>query len=201
MRIFYLFILIFLLSNCTSTPDSRGPYSDVGVWEGKVLMTSLQSKQKKWAYLTWVSDSRKDRMRVNVSAVMNYPVATFLKNDDGHQLWIFPEKKHFTSDDGGKLFFHLTKLSMDPRIFYSLLGRPKSPGKQWQCIYGEEKMSCQSESLQTRFEVNFEDADERKIKVVRDGKLLQINLSRTKVQVEERFFKALSSSQFKTIEI
>ena len=163
MRLFILVPLLLLLSNCSTTPDSTGPHTDVGVWEGKVLMTNLKTKHKKWANLTWVSDSSNDRMRVNVSAVMNLPVATFLKSDGENQLWLFTENRHFTSGSGEKLFKYLTKLSLDPIIFYSMLGRPRSPGEEWKCEESDGQFKCNSVSLKTRFSVAHDTRDERKI--------------------------------------
>ena len=82
-----------------------------------------------------------------------------------------------------------------------MLGRPRSPGEEWKCEESDGQFKCNSVSLKTRFSVAHDTRDERKIKVIRGGKALQIRLSRSKVEVEDRHFKPLSTSQFKTTEI
>ncbi len=202
MKIFYSLLLLFFVASCTTgKKDFKGPATDVGIWQGKVLMTNKTTDFKKWAYVTWASDSPNNRMRVNVSAVFDQPVATFLKKQESNDLWLFLEGKHFQSDDGRKLFEFLTKLSLDPKIFYSLLGTPRSPGTEWQCNKKEQVMSCISKAYKTRFSVEYEDRNKRLIEIDRGSKALQIRLTRSKVQVEDKLFTPLRSSQFKTIKI
>ncbi len=194
--------LLFLLVQCTSNQKSGpGSLTDVGVWQGKVLMVNNVTKFKKWAYVIWASDSENNRMRVNVNAVFDQPVATFLKNKSTNDLWLFLEGKHFESNDGKKLFEYLTKLSLDPKIFYSLLGEPQSPGTEWQCVREKQEMSCRSETYKTQFRVDYGEVNSRTIVIEKDSNTLQLKLSRSKVQVKDSLFKPVSSSQFKTIKI
>lgn len=199
MPYWILFAFALLLSNCTTTPKSKGPVTDVGLWQGKVLMTSATTKRNKWASVVWASDSINDRMKINVSAVFDYPVATFLKKGDRHDLWLFTEKTHFISNDGKRLFYNLVKISLDPKIFYSLLGQPQSPGPGWQCQLKEDLYSCVSIQLKTKFTVDVTDSDRRVIKILKGGNILQLSLSRSKVQVNDSNFKGLNTSQFKTV--
>lgn len=201
MRIIVLCLLAALLSQCTSTPKSSGPHSDVGVWLGKVQMVNRTTNNKKWANVTWVSDSSSNRMRVDVSAILDVPIATFLMDGDKTHLWLFTEQKYFHSDDPAKLFRYLTKFSLDPKIFYSLLGTPRPPSSQWSCKDKEDSYHCQYPAEKTRFSVNYEDVDKRIIKVLKGSKALQLRLSRSKVQVDEAQFKPLSTSHFKTQKI
>ncbi len=194
-------VTLLVLVACSSKPLTTGKHTDIGMWTGKVQMTNKTTNHKKWANVVWASDSESDRMRIDVSAIMDVPIATFIKNGEGSHLWLFTEKKYFHSQDGEKLFKHLTKLSVDPRIFYSMLGQPRPPGSQWSCKDKSDVYQCSSSQEKTRFMVKHEEPDERIIKIEKGLEALQIRLSRSKVQVKEQLFKALSTSQFKTIQI
>ena len=201
MRTIILVILAILLSQCSTMDKSKGPVTDVGVWQGKILIKNTKTKKNKWASLIWASDSKNDRMKVNVSAIMDYPVAAFLRKDDQNDLWLFTENKHYRSVSGERLFQSLLKVSIDPKIFYSLLGNPQSPGNEWNCKKDSDTFNCHSVKLKTKFSVDISSSNRRVIKINKGQKALQISLSRSKVQVTEKHFSGLNSSQFKTIEI
>ena len=192
---------MIIISACSTTPHKTGDFTDLGVWTGKVQMTNKQTNHRKWANVTWASDSEQNRMRVDISAILDVPIASFLKNPDGYHLWLYTEKTYYHSMDGEKLFKHLTKLSVDPNIFYAMLGVPKSPGQEWKCDSKSQVMKCSSGQKQTRFSVQHDDPDRRIIKVEKDRKALRVRLSRTKVQLKDDMFKKLSTSQFKTYQL
>ena len=201
MKTILLIFAILLLSNCSTTPDSVGKHTDVGIWQGKVQMTNKKTNHKKWANVIWASDSNNQRMRIDVQAVFDMPVATFIKDGADNHLWLFTENKYFYSEDGEKLFKHLTKLSIDPSIFYSLLGHPQPPSEQWKCNDKAEVFQCVSQESKTRFSVKHQKKDHRIIKMFKGSKALRIRLFRSKVQVSSKLFKPLSTSHFKTIKI
>ncbi len=164
-------------------------------------MTNKTTNHRKWANVTWASDSSEDRMRVDVSAVLDVPIATFIKNSEGSHLWLFTEGKYFFSEDGGKLFKYLTKLSVNPKIFYNLLGNPKSPGTEWQCKTDQEIFQCQSSADKTQFSVKTGEPNRRVINMEKGTKALRVRLSRSKVQLQDKLFKKLPTSQFKTFRL
>ncbi len=196
-----LLIIAWLVSSCSTAPKSPGQHTDTGIWAGKVQMTNQQTSHRKWANVTWASDSDQDRMRVDVSAILDVPIATFIKNEEGSHLWLFTEKKYFFSKDGEKLFQFLTKLSVNPNIFYKLLGVPESPGTEWNCESQPQLFKCFSRARQTQFSVVHADPNQRVIQVEKGPKTLRVRLSRSKVQLQDRLFKKLSTSQFKTFRI
>lgn len=194
-------ISLFLIQ-CTTTPKSKEPLTDVGLWIGKVQMTNKTTNNRKWANVVWASNSVDDEMRIDVTAaIVDIPLATFIKNGEGFHLWLFTEKQYFTSEDGKKLFSHLTKLSVHPSIFYSMLGQPKAPGKQWKCKVGSDRMECISKVNKTQLFVNGSNQNKREIKLNRGSKALRLRLSRAKVQVKKKMFQSLPTSQFKTIKL
>lgn len=190
-----------MLTHCTTTKKQSKVHTDVGLWVGKVQMTNKTTGQKKWANVNWASDSSQSRLRVDVSAILDVPVATFLVNSEGAHLWLHMEKKYFHSMESRKLFKHLTKLSIDPKIFYSMLGQPEAPNENWACSTEPALLKCASQKNQTQYSVAFSETDRRLINIDRGSKSLRLRLSRSKVQLEDRFFQALSKSQYKTIEI
>ena len=62
-------------------------------------------------------------------------------------------------------------------------------------------MSCfhQSEPLHVR--LDFAQANQRQIEVKKPGKAFKLKLERSKVEVQDRMFKPLRSSQFESIQI
>jgi hypothetical protein len=195
-----LSLLIFI--GCSTTPQSTLPPTDIGVWKGKVQMINTTTNQKKWASLTWASDSDGDRMRVDVSAVFDTPLVTFMKNEEGYHLWQYMDGKYYFSENGAKLFRNFTKLSVDPDLFYDFLGQPRNPGLPWVCEKTDQPvMSCQASTEKVRFVVNHAERDRRQIGIQRGDRAIHIRLNRAKVQVQDRLFKTLSTSHFKTIQI
>ncbi len=201
MKALFFTLVFLLLVQCSSKKKSSEPFSDVGLWAGKVLMTNKTTNHKKWVNVTWASDSENDRMRIDITAILDVPVATYIKNNKGYHLWLFTDRKYFFSQDGEKLFQHLTKLSLDPSIFYSLLGEPQPPSSEWACKNKDSILSCSSAVNKTRFLVKHEEADERTIRIEKGVKALKIKLSKSKVQLQDELFKSLSTSQFKTVKI
>jgi hypothetical protein len=198
--IFFIGILACSFLGCTTTPGT-GQWTDRGIWTGKVQMTEANTAQRKWVYVNWASDSSQDRMRIDVSAVLDVPIATFLKNAEGAHLWLFTEGHYFFSHDGETLFKHFTKLSFDPRIFYDMLGKPQPPSAEWQCSEGSDVLRCRSVLAKTQFEVRHGDPDRRLIRIEKDGKALRVRLTRSKVQVPRNVFRKLPTSQFQTFRL
>ena len=175
--------------------------TDIGVWQGKALMINKQTKHKKWANLTWISDSRVQKMKINVYAVLDIPVASYLSSEENTDLWLFTEDKHYQSTDGAKLFKYLTKIEIDPKVFFSLLGRPEAPGGSWSCTDVDRLLRCQSKSLKIKLSVNYGDKDQRNIEIYRQDQLLRLKLTRSKVEVKARHFKSISTPHYRTIKI
>ncbi|MEM7647004.1 MAG: hypothetical protein AAF203_08850 [Pseudomonadota bacterium] len=194
-------LLCLFIAQCTTKPKTTLVGDDRGIWQGKVLMTNLKTKNKKWANVVWASDSSQDRMRVDVSAIFNVPVATFLKDGDQAHLWLFTEKKYYVSDSAERLFQQLTKLDVDPAIFFSLLGTPQPPSTEWQCKDKSDVFGCVWKQKKVVLTVDHGDLDKRTIKVRRTGQSLRLRLSRAKVEVPDRLFTPLKTSQFKTIQL
>ena len=199
----FIFCILFsaLFIGCQTTSKTGGKHSDRGIWSGKVQMINKTTNHKKWANVTWASDSSKDLMRVNVSAVFDVPIATYLKNKEGAHLWLFNERHYYQSNDAQKLFLHLTKLSVDPNIFYNLLGPVEKPGKGWSCKRSSVAMDCYSSSKKVGLLAHFKSSDERVIRITKGEKALVLKLFRSKVEVSETVFSPLSTSQFKTIQL
>ena len=164
-------------------------------------MVNGKSNFKKWVYVVWASNSADNQMKIDVRAMMDIPVATYLQNENGAHLWLYQEKKHYYSQQPRKLFSRLTKVSLDPKIFYSLLGVPRSPGRDWACKQNSEEFKCYSNALSTGLTVGKERKDYRSILIEKDLRTLRIKLSRSKVGVDGVRFEPLDSSQFKTIKI
>lgn len=205
LSFFFSVLCLLGLANCaTDRGHARTDLSDIGVWQGKVMSINPSTNYRQVANVSWVSDSSRQRMRVDVYALFDIPIATFLKDGDSHHLWLFTEKKHYMSQDGRKLFQHLTKLPVDPKVFFQLLGPMQVAqvlGPSWSCVQKEGQHQCESREQSTWLSVENQQVDERKIKIVRGEKTLQIRISRSKVEFDQSVFKTLATSQFKTIRI
>lgn len=200
-KIIYTFCLLIFVQ-CTTAPERAGHVTDVGIWQGKVLIQNKKTNNKKWANVTWASDSTQQKMRIDVyAALMDIPIATFIKAGDEAHLWLFTERKYYFSKDGEKLFKFLTKMTLNPNVFYSLLGSPQPPSDDWKCKDGEGVFQCLSQENKTKLLVEYKDNDRRVIKVVKALKALRLRLVRSKVEVSEKHFKLLSTSHYKTYKI
>lgn len=197
----FLVSFFFLLVGCQTGPGV-GKTTDVGVWDGKVLMTSgKNSNNGKWAYVTWASDSTEDRMRVDVRAILDIPIATFLLSKDQAHLWLYRENKYYTSNNPKRLFSKLVKFELDPTIFFSFLSHPKRIGSEWQCRKDSKKMLCVHSSEPLKVSLNFDGPNQREIRVKKPGKAFRLRLIRSKVEVHNKMFFPLKSSQFESIKI
>lgn len=175
--------------------------TDTGVWQGKLQLTNEATKDKKWANVTWASDSENDRMRIDVSAIMDVPIATFIKSQEGAHLWMFTQDKYFSSADGEKMIKQLTQLSFDPDGFFKLLGSLEPLGGEWNCADSSTTYRCASKRDKTVITVESDKSDQRIITIKNDLKALRLRLNKAKGEVLESHFKLLPTSQFKTIRI
>lgn len=199
-RVFVL-LIGFFLAQCASLPSTMHRSTDRGLWNGKVLMLKEQSRDRKWANVTWISEAEKQRMRIDVYAFMDIPLATFLKAEGLYHLWIFTEKKYYKSSDGQKLFAHLTRMDINPDLFFSLLGRGDLPASSWDCeVHGSINV-CHSKVKKMKMDVNLSSTDERQISLQTGEREFRLRLNRSKVELKEEFFQPLSSSHFKTIQL
>lgn len=195
--------LLFLIISvqCTTKPPLKRDVTDTGVWQGKLQLINEQTKDKKWANVTWASDSENDRMRIDIAAIMDIPLGTFIRDQQGSHLWMFTENKYFTSENGERLIQHLTQLSFDPENFFKLLGNLDPLEGNWKCSSNEERYRCASKANGTTITVESDASDERIITIKKDLKALRLRLNKAKGEVQESHFKLLPTSQFKTIRI
>ncbi len=198
---FFSLLLVSFLVSCATTPKSMQKSSDVGIWTGKVLMLANGSKDKKWANVTWASDSTKDRMRVDVVAFMDFPLATFIKSDNHFHLWLFMDKTYYHSNDGEKLFSQLTKMKVHPDLFYQLLSNGFLPKEDWSCREVSDENLCLSKDKKLKIVMGLPEQDERTMTLKNTKSEMRLRLNRSKVEMSDQHFKPLQSSQFKTIQI
>ena len=196
-----LSFIVLITTSCTTLTKGTGEKTDVGVWEGKVQMQNSKSSNRKWAYVTWVSDSPQQRMRIDIRAILDVPVATYMQKSQGAQLWLFTENKYFHSEDAKTLFSYFVKIQIEPKLFFSFLGNPKSLGESWSCENKESIYTCFSPKHKTNVTIDHKDVDKRVIDIEKDGKSLRMRLFRSKVQVEDQQFRPFSTPQFDTIKI
>ncbi|MCJ8275473.1 MAG: hypothetical protein HRT44_01020 [Bdellovibrionales bacterium] len=196
-----LIVSLLMLTNCATQQVGSGEKTDVGIWQGKVMMTNKNNKNRKWAYVTWVSDSPNQRMRIDVRAILDTPVATYIRDESGAHLWLYLDGKYFFSKDAEKLFSQLVKFSFDPDNFFSFLGNPKKLGEPWSCTNKDDLYTCLSPKQKTNVSINHSENDKRVIKVEKGAKGLRVRLSRAKVQVGPQLFRKPSTTHFETIEI
>ena len=200
-RFIPILIVGLFFVGCVTTPKGTGIKTDTGVWQGKAQMINLKTNRKKWVYVTWASDSSHDRMRVDVRALMDVPIATFIKRNSDNQLWLHTEGKHYQSDDGQELFSKLVRFPLNPDQFFGFLGKPGELGGDWTCNDNKQQYDCYSPTHKVHLTIDHEEADRRKIALKKDSKALKIRLIRAKVQVEDRLFDPLPTSQYKTFKL
>ena len=164
-------------------------------------MTNKTTKAKKWSNLTWISESTKDRMRIDMTGVFDVPIATYIKNKEGTHLWLFRKRQYFFSKDGGKLFRRLAHISMDPQVFYHLLGQPKGLNPHWSCKEQKAVLNCVGKKENLRLSVKFPKGNQRLIAIESKAEALRIRLSRSKLQIQDKIFQPLSTPSFEIIKL
>lgn len=199
-KILIYLALVFVYFGCSTAPKTTLSASDVGIWSGRILMTNTLTHQKKWASVHWASDSANSRMRIDVSAVFDVPLATYLQNEQGAHLWLFNQKQYYHSQDGERLFQKLTKLSVDPKIFYDLLAIPQPLASPWACQSEDMKLKCRSVQDKMKMAVDFSRKNQRVIRINKGQEDFRLKLSKSKVQLNDKMFQRLPTSQFKTIQ-
>ena len=189
MKIIISVLCFLVLVSCASVPQKAGKFTDVGVWQGRAFFLNTKKKSKRWASVVWASDSSVDQLRIDVYTIFDIPLATFIKLEEKTHLWIFDEKKYYFSKNGKKLFDHLTKIPLDPNVFFKLLGDPQKLNARWQCQQKKDVSECLSREDETRFLIQYESHDQRTIQVKKGPKTLRLELHRAKVQVSDDDFK------------
>ena len=194
-----VFLLAILLTNCVSKPKVVDDGSDKGVWQGNVRIHDADKGKKISGYVTWTSESQKNRLRVDVQAVFGIPVATFILDGDQADLWLHQESKHYTSKSPAKLFANLVRFPLNPKIFFSLLNKNGQFPRPWKCLRQKQRVDC--DNVRDKVSLNLKNQSEhrRKIEIRQGGKALAMALTRSKVEVLDKQFKVRKISGYKQI--
>ncbi len=197
----FISLCFLLFTQCTSLPKRAGRVTDIGVWQGKIFFSNNKTKNKKWSYVTWSSDSSQKKIRIDFYTIFYIPLATFVKKNGKNHLWIFDEKKHYISDKGLNIFEHLIKVPLNPDIFFKLLSHPDSD-THWRCEQKKRGSTrCVAKKDQIRLWIQHGDQDRRIIKIKRGSQILRLNLQREQTRVTDNNFKLLPTDQYEKVQL
>lgn len=201
IKTFSFFLSVLLFAACQTAYKGADDGSDMGVWEGKVRMLDSKKDKKIWGFVTWISESQKSRLRIDVKATLDVPIATFIMQENSAQLWLYQEDKYYTSNDPQKLFAKLTRLQVDPQVFFAILSRHSRLKKPWQCRSQDAAVNCNNQQQKLSLEIQNQDENTRRVTLRNGTKYLNLHLVRSKVEVNDRMFMYRPTSQFERISI
>ncbi len=198
-RTLWIGLFLFLFAQCTFGPKRAGRVTDLGVWQGKVFFSNKKTKEKKWTYLTWASDSNQKRIRIDLYTIFYIPIATFLKKDKKNHVWIFDKKKYYFSRKASNVFEHFIQVPLNPNLFFKLLSQPDLD-PHWKCKKKSKGITkCLSKKNKIHIWIQHSDQDQRIIKIKKGSQILRLNLQREAIKVTDDNFKLLPTDEYETV--
>lgn len=194
-----------VLASCATAPKSEIPAGAVNQarWETKLRVKDLR-KDKSHSVSADVIGERGGSMRMEVTAILGYPVASYVMSDGGFRCAVYPEKKFYEGPIGERALQPVLKVPVSPVILRMLAFDEPLGGSQWKCSGGTaaQPEKCESAALGTKISWQREGAV-RKIRIEAPGYEMDwaFGAPRTDVQLQESTFRLEAPKGFKVIRL
>lgn len=194
----------FVLS-CTSAPKKEVPMGAIvqARWETKLRVKDLK-KEKTNSVSVDVLGKRGGPFRMEASAILGYPVASYVMDQSGFKCAVYPEKKFYEGNLSEEALQPLLKVPMSPVVLRQIAFDEPLSGSVWKCAKGADGHveSCVSAASQTKVAWKREGAN-RSVRIEAPGFEMDwvFGLPQTDVQFKEGTFHLEAPQGFKVIRL
>lgn len=202
-RISLLFVLSFLTA-CASTPKKITSDFPQARWDTKMRITEL-AKEKTQAVNVAVMGVRKGPIRLEASAIMGIPVASYVMNEKGFRCAVYGSQKVFY--EGGlseNSLKPILRFALSPVILKNIIFDEAITGGDWKCARGQDGLVTECRSQSRKMGVSWARIGVlRSVKVLAPGYQLDwdFGVAQTEVQFKDSTFTLEAPNGYRVIHL
>lgn len=200
---FLIFFLTFLTVSCVTKPVKEGPYEQAQ-WETKALIKNLKQNKNQSLSID-VYAVKNQSLRLEISALMGFQVASVVVNPSEISYINFPQKTFYSGSNTEAAISRVLNLSLHPMNLARIAFDEPLSGTGWKCSLDTLGLISQCDNLQKNINVKWLDRNNGKKKVVITAPQLEMQwhfeAPQTEVQFKEGLFTLKQPTGFKAIQI
>ena len=136
-------VFAFLMGfGCASSSKKEAGSSAAGIkWETKAQIRDFKNNKNSNLNIDIVS-VKNSHLRMEVTATLGYPVATYVSTPQNLKMAIYPQKKFYFGPNSDEALRPLLGFPLDPNVFQSIVY--DSAVRGWNCLAGDDGLvaSC-----------------------------------------------------------
>lgn len=197
-------VTLFFLAGCATTKkeEKAPPVPDKARWESSLRVKDLRADRGQ-SLTVAVLGERDGRLRLEASAIMGVPVASFVLDNDQFRCAVYQRKSFYQGKAEANALEPLLRLPMSPRLLHEVMFEIQPRGSDWTCQSQQgrlEKCSSEKAKIQVLWERK---GDERTIRIHGPGyeATWAIAKPRTEVQFKDETFRLEAPAGFRLIQL
>lgn len=197
---------IIWLSGCATSKKQEPPppsVPDKARWETSLRVRDLRADRGQ-SLTVAVLGERSGRLRLEASAVMGVPVASFVLSGDEFRCAIYQKKTFYQGKAEEAALEQLIRLPLSPRLLHEVMFELPPKGSDWSCRYTPQRLleECSSERGQTQVRWQRR-GDERTIRITGPGyeATWAFAKPRTEVQFKDETFRLEAPAGYRLIQL
>ncbi len=171
MKKIILFLFIITLMGCSSKSKketSVSPQISALKWATKAQVQDFKNNKNNNFNIDIIS-VKNSHLRMEVSATLGYPVASYVATPQGLKMAIYPQKKFYFGANTEEALRPLLGFALDPNVFQSIVYDTAIRG--WSCMAGDDGLvaSCKRQLKKGEVVVIWQDRKETSKRIVIHG--------------------------------
>ncbi|MBX2987896.1 MAG: hypothetical protein KF802_08355 [Bdellovibrionaceae bacterium] len=204
LKIFSLGIFAFFLAACSTSPKKAvsGPI-DKARWETKMRVKDL-SRNKSQSLSVDVLGEKTGPLRLEATAIMGYPVASYVMDQQGFRCAVYPQKQFYEGPLTENALRPLVKIALSPQILRHIAFDEPIRGTDWVCQAGEDRLVSECRSARRGLTIAWNRHESGKTVKVRGAEFEMdwaFDHPQTEVQFKDGTFRLETPSGFKVIRL
>lgn len=189
---------------CATKPkeEKAPPIPEKARWESSLRVKDLRADRGQSLSVA-VLGEREGRLRLEASAIMGVPVASFVLNGDEFRCAVYQRKSFYQGKAEANALEPLLRLPLSPRLLHEVMFEIEPRGSDWRCQSQQgrlEKCSSEKAKIQVLWERS---GDERTVRIHGPGyeATWAIAKPRTEVQFKDETFRLEAPAGFRRIQL
>lgn len=205
-RLAVVSLSLVLIAGCATSKKQEPPPPDLpekARWETSLRVRDLRADRGQ-SLTVAVLGERSGRLRLEASAVMGVPVASFVLSGDEFRCAVYQKKTFYRGKADEAALEQLIRLPLSPRLLHEVMFEVPPKGSDWTCRYTTEKRleECSSERGKTQVQWR-RNGDERTIRINGPGyeATWAFAKPRTEVQFKDETFRLEAPAGYRLIQL
>lgn len=194
---------LFLMSCASKAPRPQGASFQKARWETKLRVRDLE-RDKTQSLSVDVLGERGRALRLEASAILGIPVASYVMNPEGFQCAVYPKKIFYEGGLSENALEPLLKFPLSPTVLNHVAFDEPLRGGDWRCMNGPDGLVVSCASAGKGLKVAWNRKEDEKIVRIESAKFQMdwvFNDPKTEVQFKEGTFRLDVPSGFRVIRL